>query len=507
MASSNLAATSSPANAQQVSLGNIEDIKLASVTPKLRLEFEYDDTALVLRFTIPAKTFLTTAHIISSVLPDEIELARIALGVRESADGLTPVRGRRRGRRRDTAASAVSYALKVKKAVSAVDRRLVQVETPENMLVTGIRSVGQVRVFGDRVFQDEPVAFGELDKVQQAVAKQWSRFFWGLEPEDVKRGVGALPTAQTKDIRALWKANSIKPSSTDASQVNRWIVAQEVERFRLFIEQQPAYESAVNLLQRFRDVMTKKVPLGSRGLQNADSKIWFGIAGLIERRSPTKTRSRGLAAESTRPNVRRHLVPLAWEAEYSALETPTASAANRLAGFSLESPGTPSKQPDQSPSPLSIYADTDCCSPQTPSERAVYVARHARGAREWPQGAYDSWADSREPSPASSHANDENTIGVDEWPVMPGGHGSTSILTGHPGGLSLGLVRSEPDLKRRLTAASFRSSTPRRGVKKIKKFAPPMPYSPNFAQADVTMDDETEIEDLTDDDLEYMPDD
>ncbi|KAJ6260105.1 hypothetical protein Dda_4326 [Drechslerella dactyloides] len=504
--------------AEAVVVGNLG---LPAAAATVRLEFQQSSNAFVLRVMTPASQYIPAGNVIRGVVPDDIELARLVLAVREDV-GSDMATGRRRSVRVAAAASASRagrYALRVRLEAAAVDRRLLQIEIPETLVVGDMHAVGEAHMLGDAVFGMQSTTFAQLSAIQQEAIGEWTRMYWENEAQGTVGNAGAVSTAKARDLLALLRHHNLKPSSADGRAIIELVTAQEVGRFRRFLESQPAYSHARDLLQRFQQLIE------TTGSQPG-SWVRFDIINTVERTTPAATRARGSATEPPRPDVRQTLNRLDWSVAQQTFsqnindttatapsngdgirgqahrlgvpETPATKTAVQLAQFGLVTPQIPAP-PSSSPHTLSIYADTECRSPATPTKQQEYKARHARAANEWPQEALESRHEQRELSPGSSHNGDENVIGEDEWPMYPGGHLGTDILAGHPGGLSLGLVRSGGSFKRKLTAASFRSPTPR-GAKRARQFPPPEPYRPNAVvetEGGEVQGDE-EVEDMAD---------
>ncbi|KAF3927342.1 hypothetical protein ABW21_db0203028 [Orbilia brochopaga] len=457
-------------------------------------------------------------------MPAEIELASLMLELQEDDDnGGSSAAQATRGDRVAASAStsrAGRYALRVRQEAVAVDRRLLQIERPEELIITGFRSVGNFQVFGDNVFENQPQGFEHFNAAQREAVSQWGRRYWQVGAEE------AVTAGRLNELMAMLRDFNMRPSSPEGRAVIEYITAHEVGRFRAFLQQQFEYQHAEQLMRGLHQLLEP-----DNDGEGMDDCPWarFQITGTVERALPVVTRARGLAAEPPRSDIRRSMTRLDWGAAQqmftsssdqrpvtvehgqrvqeipaanflSVPETPATRTASQLGQFGLDTPQTPAQ--NSSPSQVSMYADTECQSPTSPSTRAAYRARHERVVNEWSAQFLASRDDQRSPSPASTtYEGDENVIGIHEWPVYPGGHGGTDILAGQPGGFSMGLVRSAPSLKRRLTAASFRSSTPR-AAKKAKTFPPPQPWNPNAVDTGADMEEEEGAEEEDEEDEE-----
>ncbi|KAK6528523.1 hypothetical protein TWF281_009764 [Arthrobotrys megalospora] len=495
----------------------VQEIQAAGAL--IRVEFDNEVNALVLRVVAPVRRLGNTPPLTRGILPELIELGRLSLLVTEGQGH----------------EGTGYYSLRVRPEMVALERQLARVEVPE-IMIAGVASLSDLALLENDGFAREVVTFGSLTCLNQMAVRRWCERYGSGRPNlrsDTVEIARTAPLARSRETAALLREMGILQRSTEGNTVVEWILTREIRRFRAYIEEHPLYEQAINFLQRFQQLFNESASettthnniRASSNQEVVGGRIWvrFDIEGTIDRPTHTYTRTRARTGALTVPNnspyrdVRNRLTRIDWQlaqelffrafpalsvitinrtdasgrtttvTTISNIQTPASRAAGRLAQFGLTTPPSPTNDLP-SPTQVSFYADTDCRSSQTPSEYAAYRARHASAARQWPEAVRASCREEREPSPGLSHYSDQNGIHEADWPVFGGGHGIASILSGHPGGIDGEYLRSVVgipmtrggELKRRLTAASFRSSTPRKSDKKrMRRFPTPEPFDRN----------------------------
>ncbi|KAK6345686.1 hypothetical protein TWF718_007595 [Orbilia javanica] len=400
-------------------------------------------------------------------------------------------------------------------------------------MVVGVVELSEPVILSDVRLQRELVAFSGLDSSGQRAIRRWCGRYGSRRPnrrsDNIEIPEGA-PLARSRETNEVLRELRITPRSSQGTAIIDWILTHETQRFRAYIETHPFYEQATNFLQRFQQLfneasMETNTHNNIRASSNQEvigSRIWvrFDIDGVVERPTHTYTRNRARNGTATagvldpHQDIRSRLTRIHWhlaqEVFFRAfpattvttvnrtdssghtttvttinnIQTPASRTAGRLAQFGLSSPPSPTPDASISPTQISFFADTDCRSSQTPSEYAAYHARHASAARQWPEAVRASCHEEREVSPGLSHYDDQNRITGGEWHTVGGGHGAAAILSGHPGGIdgqylqSLGFPMTRGgELKRRLTAASYRSPEQRESEnKRMRRFPTPEPY-------------------------------
>ncbi|EPS44195.1 hypothetical protein H072_1847 [Dactylellina haptotyla CBS 200.50] len=409
---------------------------------------------------------------------EDIELATVVIRVPENT------RHKRNGH----------YAVKSERELVAVDGETTFIEIPEMMILHTI-AVGEVKPLTTA----DDGSFQKLNKRQKEVARRWSQTYWGMQPEEKRIPEGGPPTKGV-EMYNLLKENGFEASNSDGLQIVHWAHYQEIRRFCRNLEQQPIYEQAVNLLQRFQRLFNESLPseafydTARTDHKNISRALWlhFGITHTIKKKPPMEAtlRTRARQYHTANPDIRDHLTRLDWNKAQDLLplpplstpalrralspshyETPATKTASHLADFGFSTPPSPD-------SSLSVYQNTSCRTSRTPSENAEYKERHAKARAEWQQDAGEPSGDQeREISPPEDHYGDENMEDEDEWHRGGQGEGLREMLAeGQPGGFEQGVLNSfalnsrGAQVKRRLTAASFQSPTPRREKKKGTPF-------------------------------------
>ncbi|KAK6535631.1 hypothetical protein TWF694_002086 [Orbilia ellipsospora] len=483
-------------------------------------------------------------YISRSLVPENIKLASINIGVLkpgsplstaadspssvgESSDSelpqlarmITPPDNRRKGH----------YALKSTKQVMMDSGELVEVKVPEILLLTATE-VGEVKILDnlrlkidridDESDSDGVITFDMLNEIQKTAAIEWS----GCNPDGSEYD-NSLTLGWKKMRRVLDK---YELQFEERSQIMKWARGHEVVGLRRYIETQPVFEQAVTLLQRFRRLFNETLqseaedhPAASFG-STVFRTIWvqFGIESTISRPAYQRSllRVKATAHHPRHLDAREALNIMDWDKandlcpiHSSILGTfdipfSYAEERKRKRQYSTSSEDTSNLDSHtncetercREISPISIYADTECRSPRTEEENAAYKARHAIARMGWPQYIRDSYNAERQPSPSPSSSENElsdkeDGIEEDEWPVLPGVHGThyhgrfsgvvEMVAGGVPGGMDFGLVRSDGwnsmrGATRRLkNEASFRPpgsprSEKRRERKRLKEFPP-----------------------------------
>ncbi|KAK6504611.1 hypothetical protein TWF481_006550 [Arthrobotrys musiformis] len=495
----------------------VQEIQAAGAL--IRVEFFNDINALVLRVIAPSRQFEGSPPLSRGVLSEFLELGRLNLFTAQARDG------------------SGYFSVRSRPEVVALERQLARVEVPEIMVV-GVTNLSDLVLLAEPALEQQAVAFNSLNASgQRAIRRWWDRYGSGrpnLRSENIEIPENA-PLATSAETRRLLRELGIFQRGTQGTMVIQWILTREIRRFRAYLEGHPLYEQATNLLQRFQqrfneadtENITQNNIRASSNQEGVGSHTWvrFDIDGVVEQPTHpyTRTRARIDASASLLANpdplhdVRNQLTRIDWQLAqelffraFASLtvttvnrtdsagrtttvttinnaQTPASRTAGRLAQFGLTTPPSPTTETaTASPTQVSFFADTDCRSSQTPSEYAAYHARHARAARQWPEAARASCREEREVSPGLSHYEDQNRV-TDGWRGLGfGGHGAASILVGHPGGIDGNFLRSlgfpmtrGSELKRRLTAASYRSPALREmdQRKKVRRFPTPEPWS------------------------------
>ncbi|KAK6500962.1 hypothetical protein TWF506_003720 [Arthrobotrys conoides] len=480
----------------------------------IHVDFFNNINAFVLRVVVPIRQLEDAPPLTRGVLSDHLELGRLTLFVTE-------------GQGRDDSGY---FSVRSRPEMVALERQLATVEVPEIMVV-GVVTLSEPMLLSDARLEREVVSFNSLDGLGQTAVRRWCERYGSGRPNRRSDNIvipETAPLARSRETTRVLRDLGILRRGTRGSAITQWILTREIRRFRAYIEEHPLYEQATNLLQRFQQLFneaalettTHNSLRASSNQESIGGRIWvrFDINGVVERPTHTYTRNRArndaAATGVFDPNqdVRNQLTRIDWQIAqelffraFPALtvttvnrtdssgrmmtvttvnnaQTPASRTAGRLAQFGLTTPPSPTPEAILSPTQISFFADTDCRSSQTPSEYAAYHARHASARRQWPEAVRASCHEEREVSPGLSHYEDQNRVG-DEWHVA-GGNSGAAILAGHPGGIdgnylqSLGFPMTRGgELKRRLTAASYRSPSQRENERKrIRRFPTPEPY-------------------------------
>ncbi|KAF3187918.1 hypothetical protein TWF788_001382 [Orbilia oligospora] len=401
--------------AQAIVVNNLSEIRTAGAF--IHVDFYNNINAFVLRVVVPTRQFEDAPPLTRGVLSDHLELGRLTLFVAEDQG-------------RD---GSGYFSVRTRPEIVALERQLASVEVPE-IMVAGVVALSDPILLSDAGLDQEVVSFNSLDGVSQAAVRRWCE---SSNQESVGgriwvrfdiNGVVERPTHTYTRNRAR----------NDAAIVGAFDPQQDVRNRLTRIDWQIAQE------------------------------LFFRAFPALTVTTVNRTDSAGRMTTVTTINN---------------AQTPASRTAGRLAQFGLSTPPSPTPDATLSPTQVSFFADTDCRSSQTPSEYAAYHARHASARRQWPEAIRASCHDEREASPGLSHYEDQNRP-RDEWHVI-GGNGGAAILSGHPGGIdgsylqSLGFpITRGGELKRRLTAASYRSPSQRENeAKRMRRFPTPEPYN------------------------------
>ncbi|KAF3219444.1 hypothetical protein TWF679_010913 [Orbilia oligospora] len=503
--------------AQAIVVNNLSvfDREIRTAGAFIHVDFYNNINAFVLRVVVPTRQFEDAPPLTRGVLSDHLELGRLTLFVAEDQG-------------RD---GSGYFSVRTRPEIVALERQLASVEVPE-IMVAGVVALSDPILLSDAGLDHEVVSFNSLDGVSQAAVRRWCERYGSGRPNRRSDNIeipDTAPVARSRETTRLLRELRILRRGSRGTAIIQWIITREIRRFRGYIEEHPLYEQATNLLQRFQQLFNEVVLettthnniRASSNQESVGGRIWvrFDINGVVERPTHTYTRNRArndaaiVGAFDPQQDVRNRLTRIDWQIAqelffraFPALtvttvnrtdsagrmttvttinnaQTPASRTAGRLAQFGLSTPPSPTPDATLSPTQVSFFADTDCRSSQTPSEYAAYHARHASARRQWPEAIRASCHDEREASPGISHYEDQNRP-RDEWHVI-GGNGGAAILSGHPGGIdgsylqSLGFpITRGGELKRRLTAASYRSPSQRENeAKRMRRFPTPEPYN------------------------------
>ncbi|RVD82170.1 uncharacterized protein DFL_006604 [Arthrobotrys flagrans] len=505
-------------SAQAVVVNNLSEIQAAGVL--IHVDFFNDTNAFVLRIVVPTRQFEGSPPLTRGVLSENLELGRLTLLVTD-------------GNLRE---GSGYFSVRSRPEMVALERRLARVEVPEVMVV-GVVNLSEPILLADARLERGVVAFSSLDRVGQRAVRRWCERYGSRRPNRRSDNIEVpqtAPLARSRETNGLLREIGVLRRSAQGNAIIEWILTREIRRFRAYIEGHPLYDQATNLLQRFQQLFNEAATettthnniRASSNQEVVGSRVWvrFDIDGVVERQTHTFTRNRARARNDAatigvfdpHQDVRNRLTRIDWQLAqelffraFPALtvttinrtdssgqmttvttinnaQTPASRTAGHLAQFGLSSPPSPAPDATLSPTQVSFFADTDCRSSQTPSEYAAYHARHASVTRQWAEATRASCHEEREASPGLSHYDDQNRVVFEKFGVSDDERG---------------------ELKRRLTAASYRSPQQRESEsKRVRRFPTPEPYDADRRVLEEIRLPEQDEEDERGEELEFSED-